>query len=221
MLFIGDSTSWSLSLGVADRMALEGIEVSAFPAAGCGVGGPTIVKYLNQAAAVSETCLQWFDDLPTVLANFAPDVVLVTGGLADLSDRQLPDGAWGHIGEPAYDEWLSERIDVLAEQLLATGTTLAWATHPHVAVEANPVFTGPPPFLENEPARADRYNELLYAAAERNPAIHLIDLAGYLQQRPAGEFAPGLREDGIHLDTRDAPDVAEFLAVELAASYAG
>ncbi|MEZ5218696.1 MAG: hypothetical protein R2715_19410 [Ilumatobacteraceae bacterium] len=92
VLFIGDSTSWTLSLGVIEAMAVDGVEVSAFPAAGCGVGGATPVKYLNLPAGVSEACATWVAELPAVLANFDPEVVLVTGGLADLSSASSPTG---------------------------------------------------------------------------------------------------------------------------------
>ncbi|MEZ5257410.1 MAG: SGNH/GDSL hydrolase family protein [Ilumatobacteraceae bacterium] len=175
------------------------------------------MKYLNLPAGVSEACATWVAELPAVLANFDPEVVLVTGGLADLSERQLPDGTWAHIGEPAFDEWLLGQMNAMAT--LVTGRArLAWATHPHVAVEPNPLFTGQPPFAENDPGRADRYNELIEQTAASRDDIHVVHFAEFLQARPGGEFADGLRTDGIHLDTRLFPDVVAFLVGELEAA---
>jgi peptidoglycan/LPS O-acetylase OafA/YrhL len=212
VLFVGDSTSWSLSLGVADAMKADGVEVRAFPAVGCGIGGATPIRYLNLPTSTDQACQRWFDELPTVIERYRPDVVLVAGGVADLSDRQLPDSNWSHIGEPAFDEWLQSRMHAAVDVLSAGGARIGWTTLPHLFVLPNPGFTGPPPFTENEPARADRYNELIAATTAGDDRVEIVDLAGFLRSRAGGEFAEGLRPDGVHIDTREFPDIAAFLA---------
>ena len=217
VLFVGDSTSWSLSLGVTDAMGAVGVDVRAFPAVGCGLGGATPIRYLNQPEAVSEACQTWFEQLPDVVERFRPQVVVVVGGVADLSDRRLPSGDWAHIGEPAYDDWLSARMQSVVGTLSASGARVAWLTLPHEAVQPNPGFTGPPPFAENDPARADRYDQLIAQLAASDARVTLVDFAGYLRQRPGGEFAAGLRPDGVHIDSRQFADIRDYLVTAVTA----
>ncbi len=207
VLVVGDSTAWSLSLGIGG----EQLEVRAFPAVGCGIGGATPIRYLNQPVTANQLCAEWLGQLPSVIELYDPDVVLVAGGLADLSERQLPDGSWGHIGQPAYDAWLADRFDEVAAALGSGGARIGWLTLPHVAVVANPSFTGPPPFAENDWGRAERYGVLIAELAERDDTVELVDFADYLLHRPGGEFAEGLRSDGVHIDSRAWPDVAAYL----------
>ena len=220
VLFVGDSTSWSLSLGVAEQLALDDVDVSAFPAVGCGIGGATPISYLSQPVTTSASCDEWFQQLPEVIRRFDPDVVVVVGGVADLSDREVPELGWTHIGNPPYDAWLTDRMHRTADLLTAGGARIVWATLPHLFVLPNPGFTGEPPFVENEPARAERYNELIESVAAADDRVSALDFAGFLSARPGGEFAPGLRPDGVHIDSRNFPDVAAFFveAARLAAT---
>ena len=155
-----------------------------------------------------------------MIRRFDPDVVVVVGGVADLSDREVPELGWTHIGNPPYDAWLTDRMHRTADLLTAGGARIVWATLPHLFVLPNPGFTGEPPFVENEPARAERYNELIESVAAADDRVSALDFAGFLSARPGGEFAPGLRPDGVHIDSRNFPDVAAFFveAARLAAT---
>jgi hypothetical protein len=74
---------------------------------------------------------------------------------------------------------------------------------------------GRPPYPEADPVRVDRFNALLAQSLAGLPAVRIIGLAEWLRSRPGGEFAPGLRNDGVHLTTTSSTQAAEWLVPQL------
>jgi len=143
-------------------------------------------------------------------------VVVVVGGTADLSDRILPgDDEWSHVGQPAYDEWLSAEFAGFVDAIAGDETTVMWFTIPDV----NPPYiageTGQPPFVESDPARTDRYNELIREYAAGDARVEVVEFADAVKAHEGGQFEPSMRPDGAHIDLKHAPELLAFIDAAL------
>ena len=70
--------------------------------------------------------------LPGLLDEADADVVVVLPGVGELGDREI-DGRWRHLGDPAYDAWLRQRLEDLADRGVGRRRgPVVWATTPHV-----------------------------------------------------------------------------------------
>src|SRR5690606_27494664 len=106
---------------------------------------------------------------------FQPDIIVVSGGLWDITDRRL-DGSsrWTHVGDPSYDRYLVDQLRARTDAWSAYGATVVWTTIPTF----DPVYypenlMGRPPYAEAEPGRSERFNELLTEALAERPDAHL------------------------------------------------
>lgn len=209
LLFAGDSTAWTLVSGVEPIGATQGVDVEVFTRAGCGISEDTPAHYLGETTDGNPDCARVRDDIRSVVASFDPDVVLVSVGLADLADRQV-DGVWTHVGEPDYDAWLAARIGDLVSAMSSECSRVVWLTTPHFDLSARYGAAGAS-WPEGDPARADRYNEILHQTLDGREGVRVVDFDAYLAARPGGEVDPTLRPDGVHLASVDFPDIAAWL----------
>jgi peptidoglycan/LPS O-acetylase OafA/YrhL len=215
VLVVGDSQSWIVGNGMRDLWAGPvGVQVEASPGVGCGVGGITPIVYLGEEFPDgSPGCREWRDALPRIVEKYRPQLVVVVGGLADVSDRKIPGSSgWTHIGEPGYDDWLTAQMDAFTDVITAQGATVLWMTHPNVRPPRPP---GSDAFVEEDPARVSSYNELIRSLASRDQRVGDADLASFVQQRPGGEFDPQFRPDGAHFDLSVAPDLVTWIADQI------
>lgn len=210
VLFLGDSTAWTLSRGPAELAVSEGWSVNSFVAVGCGLGGSVPIRYLGAPEEVDPTCDRWISEVGDVFAFHAPEVVIVSIALADLSERNV-DGEWRHIGDPVYDAWFAERLDRFATVLDAECTTVRWLLAPHFDLGSYERRHGVSGLSEAEPARVDRLNDLLHDMVDRHPSIELIDFSGQLQTLPGGEFDAETRPDGVHVDTSQSMPMRDWI----------
>lgn len=214
VLVVGDSMSWSVSIGLEAWGRNHGVTVGLYSAVGCGAGGAGTLKYLGLVTTTGAECSDWDHGLTEAVREFDPDIVLVVVGLADLSPRRFPDGSYRSIGDPEFDRFLSRRVRSMARTLMTGGAQLAWARSAHVNVAPKP-GTGPPPYVENDPRRTDALNRLVARALSTVPQASMIDLAGYMQSRPGGELDPAFRPDGAHLSAAGTDEVARWLGPQL------
>lgn len=210
VLVVGDSQSWIVGNGLKELWSpTSGVAVEPSPGVGCGAGEPGPIRYLGvELAGGHPGCREWRDALPAIVERFRPQVVVVVGGLADVSDHRI-DGEWVTVGDPRYDAQLREDLRELAAVLTSGGARVVWTTHPPVRPPRPP---GVDAFDEEDPARLARYNALLAELAAEHPAIELVDLDAFVRDRPGGPFDPAFRPDGAHFDLRAAPDLVEFFA---------
>ena len=217
LLLIGDSQSWTVSIGLKELWAVDhGVRVESVPGVGCGVGELGPIKYLGDTFEQGRPgCREWQEFIPKTLDRYLPPLVVVIGGFADVCDRQIdadgdgqPDGVWTHIGEPAYDEWMLRQMNEFADLVSSTGARVLWFTSPP---NDPPNPPGIESFPEEDPARMARYNELIQQVADSRDDVDTADLATMVINRPDGAFEPQFRPDGAHMDLRHAPDVLAFI----------
>ncbi|HET6771891.1 MAG TPA: acyltransferase family protein [Acidimicrobiales bacterium] len=218
VFMVGDSVAYSL--GVAfhfwnTRGPERAFQVDNHISFGCPIGGPGVVRGTDEHDTSSD-CETWRTDLPRALAASSPDVVVMVMGLLDLNGREI-DGEWRELGDPVHDRWLRGQIDEVATLLEAPGVPVMWMTFPHVRAKDRSDPTRAWDTLAiNEPAKVDRFNELLAEVAAEHDGIELVDLAGWLDTWPEQSFEPDMR-DGIHFSYAGADKVGSWLIPQVLA----
>jgi peptidoglycan/LPS O-acetylase OafA/YrhL len=216
VLMVGDSQSWVLASGLEGWEADAGVLLEPSPGVGCGIGENTPIRYLGIETDERAGCTAWRDTLPAIVDKLQPNVVVIVGGAADLSDRQLPGSdEWQHIGQPAYDEWLLGQMRSFADVMSASGATVLWFSNPDIDPRYQAGETGTPPFVEADPARMDRYNELIRQVAEENDQVEFADFAAAVAAHPGGQFEKKMRPDGSHIDLKYAPQLVDWIDAEI------
>ena len=212
LLFVGDSQSWVLAAGLDDWSAAKGLQLVPSPGVGCGIGENTPIEYLGVEQDARPGCAEWRDALPRIVAKFRPNLVVIVGGTADLSDRRIPgvDG-WSHIGEPSYDTWLRGQMENFVDVVSATGARVLWFTSPSVRPPYVAGETGIPPFAESAPERAEAYDALIRAIAADDDRVDVAEFAAAVRAHPGGEFEPRMRPDGAHIDLKYAPELVIWI----------
>lgn len=212
VLMVGDSQAWVLASGLDEWEQANGVDLVPSPGVGCGIGENTRIRYLGLDVPERPGCTAWREALPKIASKFRPNVVVIVGGTADLSDRMLPgEDSWSHIGMPNYDEWLLAEFAEFVDAVSGSESTILWFTVPDV----NPPYiageTGQPPFSESDPDRSDRYNELIRDYAAGDPRVTVIEFAAAVEAHEGGQFEPRMRPDGAHIDLKYASELVVLI----------
>ena len=218
VMMAGDSIAESIVIGLQAWAEQTGtMAVKNESIVGCALGRGGMTRAINVEREFEDRCTERDGSISTAVNEFDPQLVVIAGSLFDVADRK-PDGfdAWTHIGEPAYDEWLVGELRHLADTATANGAPLIWLNSPHVdPVPGSAMMMGDPPYPESDPARVDRFNELLHQALDGRPNTSILDLQGWLRDRPGGEFDPSVRTDGVHFTYAGTAVFAPWLGDQL------
>jgi hypothetical protein len=198
----GDSIAWTLMRYLS---ATPGMTFLDHTVLGCGIarGGP--YRYFGDLTDQRPECDAWPQTWAAQVAADRPDVVLLLVGRWETMDRRH-DGRWMHLGEPAYDSYLSGEIGAALRVLRSTGARPVVATEPY---NRRGEQSDGSLFPEDDPARVDRWNTLLRGAASTG-AVGVLDLHSKLC--PDGRYTQSVdglrvRSDGVHL----TPDGVSWL----------
>ena len=178
---------------------------------GCGVALGTAVRSDGQTSAVPGSCYRWQATWKATLDQTHPAVAVVLLGRWELLDRQL-DGQWQHIGEPAFDAYLAQQLDLAIATAGSDGAAVVVCTAPY--------FQGLEPpqggtYPENQSARVDLWNDLVRQAVTRHPGVQLFDLNALMS--PGGKYAdavdgvPVRSSDGVHFSVASGSVVGPAL----------
>jgi hypothetical protein len=222
MFMVGDSQSWVLASGLDPWESDFGVIVQPSPGVGCGIGGNTPIRYLGLEQDARAGCTQWRAALRPIADKFRPNVTIIVGGAADLSDRVLPGtSTWSQIGEPDYDDWLKKEFADFVDSIHIPGTPIIWFSTPDI----NPPYvvgeTGIPPFVEADPERTRRYNELIAEYAAGDERVVFADFAQAVKAHPGGQFESKMRPDGAHIDLAQAPELVLWIDGIVRAALSG
>lgn len=246
VLVVGDELAGSwIPLGAEAGTETHPLELTVAAAPGCGVALGGLVRLSDgEVERDTDRCGAVRDQWLAAAGTTRPDVVLVWAAPRDVADRRLDSEApWVAPGDPGLDDFLSTEVRELAGRLADGGAAVVVATAPHMAstvpapepappvLSSDPTRAGlvqrsiaaaaqdapPPGHAENDPARIDRWNELLRAAAASGSAV-VLDTAAEMAAWPGGEFDPQRRAaDGVGLTEVGITELATALAPRLAA----
>ncbi|MFC5003629.1 acyltransferase family protein [Dactylosporangium cerinum] len=214
VMVIGDSVSWTLgAYWPADpagfTLTNEGVQ-------GCGIAVLPELRYGGEPHTNYPYCATWESRWGGSTASQDPDVVVVLLDRWELMDRRL-DGRWTHVGEPAYDTYLSAQLRRAVDLTASRGARVALLTAPYTRRQERPDGGLWP---EDTPARVDAWNRLLteVAGSHRDRPV-VLDLNRVLCPDGAFTWRVGgvqVRSDGLHLTPAGVQRVvAPWLAPQL------
>lgn len=199
----GDSVAWTLMRYLPET---PGLHFSNYTTIGCGIarGGP--YRTTGQTLTQKPECETWPSRWAQRISHDRPDVVLLMVGRWELVDR-VNEGEWTHVGDPAYDAYLRGELDRALDILSSTGARVVVTTAPYNrrAEQADGTL-----YPEDDPDRADAWNELLAEATAARRNVTVLDLnkklspRGYYTNRVDGIQ---MRSDGVH----PTPEAVEWL----------
>jgi peptidoglycan/LPS O-acetylase OafA/YrhL len=223
----GDSVAWSLGNGISGVASSAGFTFANEGYVGCGiaVGGATSFAAYTQPPA----CLSWPQRWQSQTDTFRPDVTLVLLGRWELVDR-VHDGVWMHIGEPAFDAYLTAQLESVVHLLTSDGGRVGFLTSP-CNNQAMANAASPGRLTSDDANRVLLFNDLLAKVAAAHPGttemVPFRDLVcpdGQYQQTLGGST---LRtSDGVHMEPlaghlfvqRLWPQIAAWLAAPVLAA---
>jgi peptidoglycan/LPS O-acetylase OafA/YrhL len=214
LLLVGDSVAVDVALGMArwgDDHPRDRVRLATGARAGCPIARGGSYRIKGDVRLLTDSC-DWGPLFPQLVAAHRPEVAVVMSGLWEVADRRLPgDDRFRHVGDPGVDRFVLIELLTAIDVLGAQGASVALVLQPHVEVGRADGFQGLP---ESDPARMDRYNELLREAAALRPGVvQLIDLPAFLAQ--LGEDDTQVRPDGVHFSERHSEIVGGWLNGEV------
>ncbi|HEY8544120.1 MAG TPA: acyltransferase family protein, partial [Acidimicrobiales bacterium] len=219
VLLVGDEAAGSLASGFAswnqnpdheDEQFLVDTHVTE----NCPLGGSGVRRDLGVEIEASLECEAWRPRLPKMLDAADYDVIVVVMGGADLGERKI-GRHWQHLGDPAYDVWMAQQIDGLADVLSGNDVPVLWSTYPHMRkVDPDRPDNQWTDYDDNDPHRVDRLNELIRSTVAARDGFEIVDLTAWLFEIPRGEFNSEFRV-GATFTEPGAQAAVEWLAPQV------
>jgi peptidoglycan/LPS O-acetylase OafA/YrhL/lysophospholipase L1-like esterase len=221
VLVTGDVMATELAGGLArwaDRAGTLGVQIAGRPL--CGIADGALRIGYNGPEWVPAECGGWEQQVERALVQQDPQVLVASFGLWDLTDRARPE--WGGFrgpGDPAFDADLRDALARVTDAMHRTGARVVWLTVPAVLPWEGPEPAEGPNVITStdDPARADRVNDLIREVAAERDFTEVVDLAGFV----TGLEGPGGPGRGVvpggRLSVSGADAVAEWLAPGLVA----
>ncbi len=221
ILVEGDSLASTLAVGLGDMGSKYNYQSFNLGLLGCGiaVGGP----FRDDRGVIdpSPACGKWPEKRAQDVRTYDPDVAILLTGRWEILDR-VHDGQWMHVGDPAFDAYLSTELDQAIAVLSSGGAKVMLMTTPCFAPLEQPDGSR---YDFSDPARVTRYNELLRAAVARHPdkaSIGELD-AAICPTGPSGAYTSVVNgimvrnSDGVHISEAGGQYVAAKLGPQLVA----
>ena len=217
--FFGDSVSWVIGTYLP---AHPGMTTSVRAIQGCGIATLPDIRMLGTPHTNYPGCTRWQARWRRGVTKDDPDVAVIELNRWELMDR-LYQGRYQHVGEPAYDAYLSAQLDRAIDITASRGAAvvLLTAAYTHRAEKPDGSL-----YPEDQPSRVDSWNRLLRAAAGRHPrTVTVLDLNPLVC--PHGRFTwtinnMRVRSDGLHYTPAAVQRIiAPWLLPKLAAIATG
>jgi lysophospholipase L1-like esterase len=212
---LGDSVADSLGKGLAPVDEPLGARVINRGIVGCGVAATPRYRLRGQVYELADVCRDWATTWAADIARDRPKVALLVLGRHEVWDGEL-NGKWTSIGHADFDAYLAAQLDQAIRVAAGGGAVVALATSPYFHGREAPDGSRYP---ENDPARVDRFNQLLRAAVARS---HTPAFAVELGRRacPDGRYTSTvdgvrIRDDGVHFSAAGARWLAPWLLPQI------
>ncbi len=171
---LGDSVAWRLGFALeADQPGgAYDVDIDDSAIVACGVLRSTQYMAHGVADPMAAPCNpntpvseQWPALWRGAIDQFRPNVVMVLTGRWEVMDRWL-DGRWSHIGEPAFDAAVKQSLEQAVQVAGSGGAYVELLTAPCFNSGEQPNGL---PWPEDDPARLDRYNQIVARGGRRAP----------------------------------------------------
>lgn len=222
----GDSTALMTGLGVAtwaDEHPDELHVVRGTAKLGCGLlaEGTRILE--GRELPVGDECTDWLGSWLAALDEHQPrstdgepdplDLAMIQLGAWEIVDHRI-DGEVASVMDAdraaVQHDLLRTAVDALHER----ARTVVLLAHPDVGEGRLLGVPAGVEYAEYDPARAERWRQIVHAVAADRPDTVVVDLAAWIAAR---DDDLELRPDGVHFSTESAREVADWLATELLA----
>ncbi len=202
-LLLGDSVALTAGLGLGvDSQSQYNVALWDEGALGCDLDDVDVLQS-DAVTPATPGCPDWRTQWPAEVSFFQPTVVGLLIGRWEVTDH-FYDGKWYHVGETFWDDHLLAELNQAIDIFTAHGAKVVLFTMPYV--DPSQEAADGQPFVENDPARMDAFNQLLrQVARERSGVVTLIDLNKLLD--PAGHFQAVI--DGVTVRTSDGVHITE------------
>ncbi len=213
----GDSTALITGLGLLEysiEHPEEMVSERGWSELGCSLLTDVERLVQGEVQQVPVGCKDALAGWAAAVEEHPVDVAVVQLGPFDVRDQQLASGGpFLTIGEDAalddaLRSALQERVDALLEH---SGMVVLLAS-PDIDVGRVDGRSPNEAYPESDPARMERFREILAEVADRTDGVVVLDLAGWLAQRTDERT---LRPDGVHFTPATTGTVAEWLAPQL------
>jgi hypothetical protein len=191
----GDSIGWTLMHYLPPTPGFQFIDHTVI---GCSLvrGGP--YRYLGQTLDQKSECESWPGTWRSEIAIDRPDAILLIAGRWETVDR-VNEGTWTHIGDPAFDSYISGELGRAVDILTASGAPLTVTNLPYSRRGERPDGSLWP---EDQPERVKEWNALLGRTIGHRTGVRILDFNKKLC--PAGVYTDDVdgiqvRSDGVHL----------------------
>jgi peptidoglycan/LPS O-acetylase OafA/YrhL len=217
--FLGDSVSWVIGTYLPPH---PGLRVSDRAIQGCGIATLPDILELGTPHTNYPGCTAWPQRWRRAVAADNPDVAVIELNRWELMDRKY-QGRYQHVGDPAYDSYLTGRLEQAIGIAGSRGAhvVLLTAAYTHRAEMPDGSL-----YPEDQPQRVDDWNTLLREEAARHPrTVTVLNLTAVVC--PAGKFSwdvhgVRIRSDGLHYTPSGVRQIiAPWLLPKLAAVAQG
>jgi hypothetical protein len=191
----GDSIGWTLMHFLPPTPGFDFVNHTVI---GCSLvrGGP--YRYLGQTLDQKSECESWPSRWRSEIAADRPDAILLIVGRWETVDR-VNEGSWTHIGDPAFDAYLTGELGRAVDILSAGGAPLTVTNLPYSRRGERPDGSLWP---EDQPERVNQWNTMLSRTIGGRAGVRILDLNKKLC--PQGGYTADVdgiqvRSDGVHL----------------------
>ena len=227
VLLVGDSLAGSLGVGLAQESAPYNVQVVNEGSPACSLSMQSEIHVLFYTVPPNPPCdvggdpNSLFDTWRSWVDAYNPDVVIYLGR-GETFDQEV-GGQWQNLGQPGFDEYVTNRFRQAVAVLGSKGASVVLMTTPFYDSGVSPSGT---PWPEDAPARATLDNATIRAVASTTTPgtdgsrVFVFDLNALVS--PDGKFSPTVGQvnvrcnDGVHFTRSGGIFVGEQLAPELA-----
>ena len=217
--FFGDSVSWVIGNYLPKH---PGLWTSTRAIEGCGIATLPSILELGTPHTNYPGCTTWYTRWQKGVDTDDPDVSVIELNRWELMDRKL-NGVYQHVGEAAYNAYLLTQLDRAVSIVGSHGAAvvLLTAAYTHRAEKPDGSL-----YSEDDPARVDAWNKLLYQEQAKHPQqVTVLNLTPIVC--PNGKFTWDIgklkiRSDGLHYTPAGVQQIiAPWLLPKLAAIATG
>jgi peptidoglycan/LPS O-acetylase OafA/YrhL len=207
----GDSIGWTLMHFLPPTPGFDFIDHTVI---GCSLvrGGP--YRYLGQTLDQKNECESWPSRWRSQIAVDQPDAILLIVGRWETVDR-VNEGRWTHIGDPAFDAYLTNELRSAVDILSSSGAPLTVANLPYSRRGERPDGSLYP---EDQPERVKEWNTMLGDTIGHRAGVRILDLNKKLC--PEDVYTTKVdgiqvRSDGVHLTAEGVQWLTPWLEASL------